>query len=294
MRKFRKSAVSMLEKARRMVRLGRSLATRDLPAAAATRAPINKLDEANSFLTVDITSSYSPEPGDPEREYEIFRRLLSLSESDVPLGDDVFALNDIQVTPWAAARMGAHLEYVKNTTARRAFRAATVAMRASRETGPPQLVIGNLLSAGNLFLRFGNHKAAAASFEGILATPFARGSSERVAAHLGMANIHFLAEKYHDAAWHYDKCLPYLRLIMQQQGRRGVLETAYTSYRKCNEFGGILYCLREMKPEHARKFEKRLGEFRPSLDIALLTVARLNLLGDFSAAGRLSSAWGLT
>jgi hypothetical protein len=292
MREFRKRAVSALKRARQLFRPAASTAPADSAAPTEALSPADPSDDVTRFVTVSVQSDYVPELEHPEQDHDTFRRLMSLSDSDIPLDDDLFGLNGIRVTPWAAARMGAQLEHITDES--RALRAATVAMRASRQAGPPQLAIGNLLSAGNLFCRFGHYDEAAKCFEGILTTPLARGSSERVAAHLGMANIRYIAGEYGEAAWHYDKCLPHLHLIMNEEGRRGILNTAFQSYRQNNEYGGVLYCLHQINPEHSRQFEKRFGELRPSLDTALLTAARLNVLGDSSAAGRLLLAWGIT
>lgn len=297
MLEFRKRAVSILEKARRLFRPVESNTSTNLPAPTESLFHIDpdQSDDATYFQTFVVQGGYEPEAQDPERDYDTFRRLVSLSESEIPLTDDVFALNDIHLTPWAVSRMGAYLAEITDAADRpRALRAAAIAMRASRDVGPRQLAISNLLCAGNLLLRYSYYDTAADCFKAILTTPLARGSSERVAAHLGMANIHYIARKYHEAAWHYDKCLPHLRLLMKEEGWQGVLGTAYRSYRECNEYGGVLYCMRKINPDSSKRFEKHLKESRPPLDTALLTIARLNLLGDGSVAARLLSAWSLT
>jgi tetratricopeptide (TPR) repeat protein len=293
---FQKRVASFLENALQLFRSAESHDSTNLPNPTKSQfSDPRQTGGATHFQITGVEGGYIPELEDPERDYDSFRRLVSLSDSDSPLSDDVFALNDIHVTPWAAARMGAHLaDFTEDIDGPRALRAATIAMQASRKVRSKQLAMGVLLDVGNLFCRYGDYDGATKCFEGILTIPWARGSSERVAAHLGMANIYYLAREYREAAWHYDKCLPYLRRIMKEEGQKGILENAFRSYSECKEYGGVMYCLRKINPEYADRLEKSVGKLAPPLNEAMLTVARLNLLGDSSAASRLLSAWGVT
>jgi hypothetical protein len=106
-----------------------------------------------------------------------------------------------------------------------------------------------------------------------------------------MANMNFARDNFADAAYYFDKCIRSSPVILEEEGRQGMLANAAKAYLQCGEFGGALVCLEQIDRGIAEQLETKMKTETPSFEERILTVTRLHLLGSHEKVDALLTAW---
>lgn len=220
-------------------------------------------------------------------------RLVALAEQDTYSDPATLDAAGLNITPWVAWQIGIYAEHVAIDTPH-AVQAAVIALWSAAKCKDPARVLANTLTAANIFFKLGDSDMAQFLYEEILSSPLSPNTSERVAANLGIANINLAAGNSEDAAYYFDKCLTSAHLILEKEGRNGMLANAAQSYLRCKDLGGALACLTQLDTTLARKLENDLRRRPPSLEQRLMIVSRLHVLGQAGKAEELMLAWNPT
>jgi hypothetical protein len=243
-------------------------------------------------LTVEIGKAPPVPRSGGDEELAAIDRLMAYCDSNGSIDREYIESFQRSITPWVAQQAGVLAEkFDSEGTPIRATRMAFIASIAARWSGDPVRLSANMLTAANILFKNGKHDLAVTFYGAILELPFLGAKSERIGAHLGLANYYFFKGNFRDAAYHYDKFLPSLDELLIEPAKSQILIQAARAYAECPDFAGVLFCGEKSERIPTAKVKADLSNAKVKQDEALLIVARLKALGCEVLAEEFRSLW---